>query len=274
MAELSNPTSANEPPTGNAAFYTPEFLERRRKALEAAAAEVGFRGIDEGDPQGPSGHAYGIHKSTWLTSSFREVHRKGAMDITPQEVIDVLVAAGIKNWVLMGLHGYVGYLPQPRATQDVDVMVPYNDRKKATKAIAARWPKLAITELSQVTRFMDPADLNPDGRPKPVLDLMHPWSPFQELILKEHVIIDKQTGHRLPTVEAALASKYAAIVSPFRELPKKEHDAGDFRHIVKANHDRVRHVDLRRLAALVCEQGADDIERFFNKALNDEPFSI
>lgn len=51
------------------------------------------------------------------------------MDITPQQVIDVFNAAGVKSWVLMGLHGYVGYMPQPRATQDVDVMVRHSERK-------------------------------------------------------------------------------------------------------------------------------------------------
>ena len=61
------------------------------------------------------------------------------MDITPQDVAQCLVTAGVKNWVLMGLHGYVGYMPQPRATQDVDVMVPYSQKKRAVKAILNQW---------------------------------------------------------------------------------------------------------------------------------------
>lgn len=64
-----------------------------------------------------SGHAYGIGVSTRLTSYYRQTHRKQAVDVTRSEVIDCLVEAGVKNWVLMGLHGYVGYLPMPRATQ-------------------------------------------------------------------------------------------------------------------------------------------------------------
>jgi hypothetical protein len=91
-------------------------------------------------------------------------------------------------------------MPEPRATQDVDVMVPYSAKKRVTKAIQSRWPKLLVRELSPVTRFLDPADLDADGQPKPVLDLMHPWSPFQELILKEFVVVDEQTQYRLLTV--------------------------------------------------------------------------
>src|SRR5688572_8100512 len=109
-----------------AAFFTPEHLERRRQAM---VQYTGMEGADALDPKGPSGHAAGVRTSTRLTRQYRQTHRKQAMDISPQDVIDVLVAAGVKNWVLMGLHGYVGYLPSPRATQDVDVLVPHDDRK-------------------------------------------------------------------------------------------------------------------------------------------------
>jgi len=104
---------------------------------------------------------------------------------------------------------------------------------------------------------MDPSDLDHEGNPKPVVDLMHPWSPFQKLILKEYVIVDPGTQHRLPTVEAALVSKYAlfskydSVLSSYRDREKKEFDAGDFRRLARANCDRVRTDDLRRLAALV-----------------------
>jgi len=59
-------------------------------------------------------------------------------------LIDVLNAASVKNWVLMGLHGYVGYMPEPRATQDVDVMVPYSQQQRAQKAISEKWPSLEV----------------------------------------------------------------------------------------------------------------------------------
>ena len=108
-------------------LHTPEFIAARNAAM---ARYTGWIGHDAMDPTGPSGHAYGLAVSTRLTSYYRTTHRKGAMDITPQQVIDCLVAANVKEWVLMGLHGYVGYLPMPRATQDVDVMVPFSQREK------------------------------------------------------------------------------------------------------------------------------------------------
>ncbi len=255
----------------DAEFFTPEYLEARRRAL---AQLPGPEGMEEPEPRGPSGHAYAIRKSTWLTSVFRRQYREGAMDITPQDVIDALIAGGVKDWVLMGLHGYVGYMPEPRATQDVDVMVAYGSRARAKKAILVRWPNLVVRELSQVMRFADPADVDAQGKPKQVIDLMHPYSPFQELILKEYVIVDAKTKHRLPALEAALVSKYAAIISPYRAYDDKGQDAIDFRRLVKANHDRIREDDLRRLAGLVWENGADDIVRFVQLALAEQPFPI
>jgi hypothetical protein len=174
----------------------------------------------------------------------------------------------------MGLHRYVGYMPGPRATRAVDVRGPYSARARAKKAIAERWPELAVQELSQVTRFLDPNDLDENGRPPPVVDLMHPRSPFQAVILNDYVTVDAKTRHGLPTVEAALASKYAAIVSPFHNREKKEYDAGDFRRLVRADRDRLRMDDLRRLGGLIREGGADEIERFVELALSNQPFPI
>ncbi len=269
MTEPANIPST--PPVDNAEFFSPAYLENRRRAMEQV---TGPQGMDAFDPTLPAGHAYAFRKSSILTSYTKRHQRKAAMDIPPQDVIDVLVAAGVKNWVLMGLHGYVGYMPNPRATQDVDIMVAYNEREKAKKAVASRWPELIIRELSQVTRFLDPLDLDSAGQPKPTVDIMHPWSPFQELILKEYVTVDQETQHRLPTVEAALVSKYASMLSPYRDRDKKEQDAVDFRRLARANRDAVQPDDLRRLAQLVWDGGADEIDRFIQIALSDNPFPI
>jgi hypothetical protein len=268
------PPSERQPRTlspEHAAFFTEEHLERRRQAM---ARYSGWEGHDALDPQLPSGHAEGIRTSTRLTRQYRQTHRTDAMDISPQDVIDVLVAAGVKDWVLMGLHGYVGYLPSPRATQDVDIMIPYSQRKRAEAAIRKAWPALIVRELSQVVRFMDPNDVNPDGQPKPVIDLMLPWGKFQETILDDFVVVDEQTQHRIPKLEAALVAKYGAMVSAHRDWEKKEQDAVDFRRIVRANRNSINFDDLRRLGGEVWDGGAAEIERFVEIALSDKPFPI
>lgn len=252
-------------------FFTPEHFERRRQAMTQYSH---WQGVDASDPRGPCGHAYGIGKSTWLTQQSKTSHWKGAMNVSPQEVVDVLKSARIRKWVLMGLHGYVGYLPEPRATQDVDVMIGAKQRRRAVKAIHAKWSNLILREHSEVARFLDPQDLTADGQPKPVVDLMMPWAKFQQTILDQFVVTDRQTGHRIPTLEGALVSKYAAMLSLYRSYDKKEQDAVDFRRMVRTNFDRIARDDLQRLGGEVWEGGAAEILRFVEIALRDEPFPV
>jgi hypothetical protein len=256
-------------------LYTQEHQAKRRAAVARVEGE-GWKGLLNAGPQCAAGHARALRISVGLTSDFRQTHRKGAMDIKPQEVIDVLTAAGVKKWVLMGLHGYAGYLPAPRATQDVDVLISRRDHKKAVQALREAWPSLVVEELEPVIRFKDPADCFSDGRPKPVIDLMLPWSPLNEAILKEKdfVAVDPQTQHVIPTLEAALAAKYAAMISDFRDWDKKQQDAVDFRRIARANYDRIDRERLRRLGELVWPGGGDDLEEFLEIAPRDEPFPI
>jgi hypothetical protein len=256
-------------------LYTEEHLAKRRAAVAREEGEL-WRGVDDTDPKCPAGHARGMRISVALTSDYRHTHRRGAMDIRPQDLIDVLTAAGVKKWVLMGLHGYVGYLPQPRATQDVDVLISHGDRKRAVKAVREAWPMLVVEELEPVVRFKDPNDCFADGRPKPVIDLMLTWSRLNEAILKEtgNILIDPDTQHFIPTVEAALASKYAAMISDFRDWEKKQQDAVDFRRIARANYERVDRDRLCRLGDLVYEGGGAELERFLEIAPQDAPFPI
>ena len=254
-------------------LYTREYLEKRRRAV---AQQEQFEAADAGTPDCPAGHARGVRISVAITSDYRHTHRKNAMDIRPQDVIDVLMAAGVKKWGLMGLHGYVGYLPQPRATQAVDLLISHADRTRAVRALRDAWPSLVVEELEAVVRFKDPADCDANGSPKPVVDLMLPWSSVNQAILasNDYVVVDRQTLHRIPTVEAALAAKYAALLSDFRDWNRKQQDAVDFRSIARSNYERVRRDILRRLGDLVWEGGGEELERFLEIAQRDEPFPL
>lgn len=196
------------------------------------------------------------------------------MNITPMQVMDCLREAGVQNWCLMGLHGYVGYLPMPRATQDVDVMVPHNQKQKAIKAISSRWPTLEKEEFEPVVRFYDPGELDRNGNKVPVIDLMLPWGPFQETILKEHVLTDASTGTRYPTAEAAIVAKYAALISPSRKPSKRKYDAGDLENLIRTVHPNYDVLSIQSLAGQVWEGGAEEILRFIDCALNEKPFPV
>jgi len=253
-------------------LYTEAHLEQRNLAI--SEEDKGWAGVDATDPKCPAGHQRGMRISVAITSNYREVHRKDAMDIKPQDLIDVLTAAGVTKWVLMGLHGYVGYLPQPRATQDVDVLIATSDRKRAVRAVQKAWPELVKQELEVVIRFKDPNDCFADGEPKTVIDLMLPWSQLSQAILDQYSVVDEDTGNRIPTVEGALASKFSAMVSRNREWDKKQQDAVDFRRIARANYGLVDRDALRRLGDLVWDRGGEELERFLEIAQRDESFPV
>jgi hypothetical protein len=196
------------------------------------------------------------------------------MDIKPAEVMSCLRDAGVENWCLMGLHGYVGYLPMPRATQDVDIMVPHNQKRKAVKAISDRWPELIKEEFEPVVRFYDPGELDVDGNRVPVIDLMLPWGKFQETILKEHVIEDGLTGRRFPTAEAAIVAKYAAMISLTRKIDKKEQDGADLRRLICTVNPNYNVLRIQSLAGQVWEGGSEEILRFIDCALHEKPFPV
>ena len=196
------------------------------------------------------------------------------MDIRPSEVMDCLRDAGVQNWCLMGLHGYVGYLPMPRATQNVAIMVPHSQKRKAVKAICDRWPLLEKEEFEPVVRFYDPGELDRDGNKVPVIDLMLPWGIFQEAILRDHVLTDHATGDRYPAVEAAIVAKYAAMISPTRRLARKDLDAADLRSLILTNHLDLDLAAIQALAGLVWEGGSEEILRFIDCALNEKPFPV
>lgn len=248
---------------------------RIREALErfrpGSAADANY---DHGMPTEAVGHAQGLDIACHITHNFRETWRPQSMKITPQQVIEAIVAGGVESWVLMGLYGYVGYLSQPRATQDVDVMVAREERDAAVAAISQRWPKLEIRDSPIVVRFVDPGETHGGQTPQVVIDIMLPNDDCQLSILNDCVRIDPATGHRLPTREAAMAAKYSAIVSPYREWTKKNYDAGDLRSMILTGPESIDRDEAHRLGELIFPGGGDELLEFIQLAIEQKPFPV
>ncbi len=251
---------------------------RRNRLIRAARAkarpDITDWSHDRGAPTRPVGHARGVQTSVDIVRGYRRAHRPRSLHVEPQAVLDTLTKAGIRRWVLMGLYGYVGYLAEPRATQDVDVLVAEDEIEAAIAAIQSRWPALIVDRTPVVIRFRDPGEVDLTGETKPVIDLMLPNDACYEAILETHHRVEPSTGHRVPVLEAACASKFAALVSPNRRLAKKAFDAGDLRNLfVPAQHaiDRQR---LAELGELVYPGGGAEILEFLDLAIADKPFPV
>jgi predicted RNase H-like nuclease len=110
-----------------------------------------------------------------------------------------------------------------------------------------------LKEFPVITRFLDPANK------EPVIDVMRPNDLYRETF-KNCVRVGKT--HDVPTLELALAAKFAAMVSRMREIPKKLSDASDFAQMVRRNQHEIDFDRLRNLGDAVYPGGGDEIVRF------------
>jgi hypothetical protein len=210
------------------------------------------RALVRPQPQGSkrNWHAQALTISSHCTLSHRQMVQKGAIMIGPLDVIRVLNEAEV-GFVLMGTYGIAGWRQQPRATQDVDVLVQKKDHRKAVAAITRAFPGLKGQDSPVVTRFTDPET------GEVVIDLMKPGQDLYKLVFKNALWVEK--SHRVPNLEMALTSKFAAMISPNRSYDKKLVDGGDFVNMVKKNFKAIDRKKLRRLAEKVYRGGGESI---------------
>jgi hypothetical protein len=160
--------------------------------------------------------------------------------ILPAEVIAILNKAGI-NFVLVGAHGLGGWTKEPRATQDVDIVVTARHLKKAVRILLEAFPRLEAVDVEVVTRLRDRETRDV------AIDVMKPNQPLYRAALKyTESVRSGGERYKVPSLEMALAMKFAPMVSPIREDAKKYLDAHDFIRMVRSNPD----IDLEKLAEL------------------------
>jgi hypothetical protein len=192
-----------------------------------------------------------IHAQSLATSSaLSELYVPNL--IKPMDVIRVLNAAKV-HFMLLGVHGLSGWTQEPRATNDVDVLVAARGHKKAVRALLAMFPHLQAEDHQVVTRLRDPeAGIV-------LIDVMKPNQQLYHDALKHtHPVESGGQKYLVPSLEMALAMKFSAMISLTRSDDKKHYDAGDFIRIVKAN----PLIDLEKLHALgqlVYNGGGDEL---------------
>lgn len=172
--------------------------------------------------------------------------------ITPREVIQVLTEAGVR-FLLLGAHGIGGWTKKPRATEDVDILVGPRAHKKAVRALLAAFPQLAAEDHEVVTRLRNPET------GVVAIDVMKANQPLYPDALKHTVTVESggQT-YEIPSLELALAMKFAAMISLTRSDDDKHTDASDFIKMVKAN-DEIDLTQLHALGQLVYNGGGDEV---------------
>lgn len=206
----------------------------------------------------PAKHSEALYTSSVLTESFYHMQGKKSPHVTPEDVIKELNCANVE-FVLIGAHGIGDWSREPRATRDVDVLIAAKHHMKATKAIRRAYPELVVQDLPVVTRFSDP----PDGAV--LIDLMKPIDPMYKAVFENTIQVAE--SHRIPDLEMALTTKYAAMISPQRALDKKYIDAADFIRIVRYNHEDLDLNKLNNLGETVFVGGGKELLKFVDDVL-------
>jgi hypothetical protein len=150
--------------------------------------------------------------------------------VTPLQVIAVLNREKV-SFVLVGAHGVGGWMGDPRATQDVDVVVAERQIKKATRSLLAEFPHLDARDEEVVVRLQD------RETEIVLIDLLKPRSLYRATFKHTQAVVNAGQTYRIPSLEMALAMKFAAMISPNRPEAKRLKDASDFILIVQKNSD-------------------------------------
>ena len=134
-----------------------------------------------------------------------------------------------------------------RATHDVDILVKGGRNfARAVSVIRELYPQLEARRFAGVTGFFPP------GEKQSVIDVTYPHRPDNAETLRTAIWVEERNQkYRIPSLEAALANKYGAMLTPTRDAGKRGMDAVDFYNMVKHSLDEGRQpIDLATLEVL------------------------
>lgn len=180
--------------------------------------------------------------------------------VSPHELAIVLSQSGAR-YVLIGGHVLGYFTGTPRATIDVDVIVSAAHVSRAIKAIQARFPELTVQDLIYNVRFNSSRSEGRVGTER--IDLVRDDVPLFNRILDRYTVSVPARGQSiyLPTVEAAVALKFAAVISPNRGSDSRPQDRADLLAIVTQQRALNLQV-IRELGDLVYPGGGQELNDF------------
>jgi hypothetical protein len=195
----------------------------------------------------PLSHAQAVAECARLSNQYRTMWvRMAGITVDLGAILQTLRAKKIP-FVLMGAHGIAGWTGRPRSTHDVDILVRSGRNcVRAVNAIKALYPNLEVRQFAGVTSFFAP------GETASLIDVTYPHrADIQETLETAVWVTEGGQKYRVPALEAALANKYGAMLTPNRDPGKRTVDAADFYFMVKkATEEGGSGIDLERLAVL------------------------
>lgn len=193
-----------------------------------------------------------------LLEKSHQLSRQAVDDaVSPRDVVLQLTSVGA-NYVLIGGHMLSFYTGNPRATVDVDVIVSATHVKKAVEAVSRAYPVLDTEDLIYNVRFKSRAK-GKSTEPERI-DIVRSNTPLFERIIKKYTVSIESGSDTLclPTVEAAIALKFAAAISPNRGDEKRPQDRADLMLMITRNR-MLDQADLKELGDLAYAGGGSEL---------------
>jgi hypothetical protein len=192
-------------------------------------------------------HADAVQECAYLSTQYRRMGSKMAnVLIDLDRILEALTAKKIP-FVLTGAHGISSWTGRPRATQDIDILVKSGrNYARAVRIIRDLYPQLEDRRFAGLTAFFVP------GEKQSVIEVIYPHRPDNAETLRTAVWVEERDQkYRIPSLEAALANKYGAMLTPTRDAGKRGQDGVDFYNMVKHSLDEGRQpIDRATLEAL------------------------
>jgi hypothetical protein len=196
------------------------------------------------------GHDEAVQIVSFLQRQYRQQwsDRMAASPVDLNVILKTLTQKRIP-FVLTGAHGIASWTGRPRDTQDVDILVKGGRTlTRAVNAIRALYPQLELRNFSGVRAFFVP------GETSSVIDVTYPHRADLEETLANPVWAQSEAlgiKYRIPSLEAALANKYGAMLTPTRDSRKRRQDILDFEYMVAHSLEEGQHpIDLQMVEFL------------------------
>ena len=151
--------------------------------------------------------------------------------VNPLEVAALFESENV-SYVLIGGHMLSYYTGTARATVDVDFIIGGADFERASKAIHKAYAQFKhhdrIYHVTYDTK-------NPDAKDPERIDLVKDGFPLFRAVIQKYCVTLRTKKHvvKIPTIEAAIALKFAASISPNRGDENKPVDNTDLLRLIR-----------------------------------------
>ena len=249
---------------------------RAEEAGQHVTESRNFRGIPSWPGDAYKGychsltHAEAVAECAQLTEQYRRMWQSEAFGLAKVHSVLQFLRAKKIPFILTGTYGIAAWTGRPRATRDVNILTRAGrNHSRAANTLRTEFPSLETRQVAEGIDFFLP------GKKERLIDVAYPHRrDLAETLETSLWVQDGGLRYRVPTLEAALANKYGAMLTSSREFVQRMQDLVDFCYMVRHSLDDGRQpIHLKKLKALgekVKPGGGNEVLRFVQEAQSDK----